>query len=210
MQNKKVGTVVQHGYHGTFVRVITSWANMQLKEIEHYPDNADGNFAVTVDGTWYACMPRGDDRILFGLDKDNKFEFDDQVFRLCDNAGTCMVPDVVREAEAVGHVARDKAGNMSVFHFQPDLTREILTIYPKEPKSHFVLSFEDSDHVFIENGNTHFVVKVHTIPDTFEYNKKTYTVSRHGSSTMVSDGSKTFICVLENGECYVQLVKDWQ
>ena len=137
-------------------------------------------------------------------------EFEDQVFRLCDNGGTRMVPEVVREAEAVGYLARGEAGKMSVFHFQPDLTSNSLQIYPKEPKSHFVLSFNDSDHVFIQNGMTHFVVKVHTIPDTFEYNQKTYTVSRHGSSTMVSDGSKTFMCVLENGECYVRLVKDWQ
>ena len=209
MHRRKFGTVVKHGYHGTFVRVITSWGNTQHKEIKHYPDNADGNFAVTVDGTWYACMPRGDDRILFDLDKDNKFEFDDQVFRLCDNAGTCMVPDVVREAEAVGYVVRG-AGDESVFDCSLNPTGKGLKKYPKNPTSHFVLSFNDSDHVFIQQDKTHFVVKVHTIPDTFEYNQKTYTVSRHGSSTMVSDGSKTFICVLENGECYVRLVKDWQ
>lgn len=86
----------------------------------------------------------------------------------------------------------------------------ILTIYPKEPTSHFVLPFNDSNYVFIQCDTTHFVVKVHTIPEKFEYNQKTYTVSRHGSSTMVSDGTKTFMCVLENGQYYVRLVKNCQ
>lgn len=208
MDRKKFGTVVHHGHHGGLVRVITSRGNFVHKAMKHYPEKPHGNFAVEVEGTWYACMPSGSDRILLGLDKDNKFEFDDQVFRLCDNGGTRMVPEVVREAEAVGYLARGEAGKMSVFHFQTDVSKEILKIYPKEPTSHFVLSFNDSDHVFIQNDTTHFVVKVHTTPDTFEYNHKIYTVSRHDSSTMVSDGSKTFMCFLENGEYYIRLVKN--
>lgn len=119
------------------------------------------------------------------------------------------MPRVVREAESVGYLV-PCADNVSVFDWSTKLTTKPLKIYPKNPKSHFVLSFDDSDHVFIQKDKTHFVVKVHTIPDTFEYNRKTYTVSRHGSNTMVSDGSKTFMCVLQNEECYVQLVKDSQ
>lgn len=114
---------------------------------------------------------------------------------------------MVRQAEADGYLI-NVAGVKYVFDHVLGGTKERLGIYPKNPTSHFVLLFNDSDHVFIENGNTHFVVKVHTIPDTFQYNQKTYTVSRHGSSTVVSDGSKTFMCVRQHGECDVRLLKD--
>jgi hypothetical protein len=134
-------------------------------------------------------------------------QFDGQVFKLCDNGGTCVERRVVRQAEAEGYLF-DLASVKYVFNRVLCKTQNSLEIYPKNPTPHFVLPFNGRDHVFIQNGNTHFVVKVHTIPDTFEYNQKTYTVSRHGSSTMVSDGSKTFMCVWEHGECSVRLVED--
>ena len=130
-----------------------------------------------------------------------------QVFKLCDNGGTCVVPRVVRQAEIHGYLFM-LAGDTYVFDHLVHQTKKKLGTYPKNPTPHFVLTFNGSEHVFIENGNTHFVVKVHTIPDTFEYNEKIYTVSRHGGSTMVSDGSKKFMCVTENGGCYVRLVNN--
>lgn len=207
MHEKVYGFVVHNGYHGVRVQVVAPCGKIKHKDIHEYPKNPDGAFAVKVDGKWYACMPGENGRILIEADKNKKLEFDGQVFRLCDHGGTCTVPCVVREAESDGYLVSWEDG---MFVFDPVLypRKQKLEIYPKNPESHFVLPFEGSDHVFIKNGATHFVVKVHTIPDTFEYNEKTYTVSRHGSSTMVSDGDETFMCVLENGECHVRLVKN--
>lgn len=170
-------------------------------------EDEHGNFAVMVGRTWYASMPSGHGRILLCFDKHNTLEFDGQVFKLCDNGGTCVVPRVVRQPEIVGYLFR-LAGRVYVYDHLVDGTKKMLGKYPKNPTPHFVLTFNGCQHVFIQNGNTHFVVKVHTIPDTFEYNEKIYTVSRHGGSTMVSDGSKKFMCVTENGEWYVRLVNN--
>jgi hypothetical protein len=194
------GTFIEDDYQGRTVRVVTSWSKVKYRQIEYYPKDQGGNLAVKVDGTWYALMLRDDKRILFCF-KDKTLKLDGQVFKLCDNGA---VPRVVRQAEAHAYLIKLE-GVMYVF--DPVLSqKQRLDIYPKNAMTHFVLPINGSDHVFIENGNTHFVVKVHTIPDTFEYNQKTYTVSRHGWSTVVSDGSKTFMCVPENGECYVRLL----
>lgn len=205
--NKNFGVVIEDDYQGRKVRKVTSRGNVVYRSFEYYPKDQGGNLAVKVDGTWYACMPHGHNRILLCFDKDNMLEFDGQVFKLCDNGGTCVEPRVVRQAESDGYLI-DLAGVKYVFNHVLGKTQNSLEIYPKNPTPHFVLLFNGRDHVFIENGNTHFVVKVHTIPDTFEYNQKTYTVSRLGGSTMVSDGRKMFTCVWEHGECSVRLVKD--
>jgi hypothetical protein len=203
MDKISFGKLIEDEYQGRTVRVVTSWGKVKYRQIEYYPKDQGGNLAVKVNGTWYACMRRGRDRILYCVDKHNSLEFDGQVFKLCYNGGTCVVPRVVRQAESDGYLF-NVADDVHFFYDVDHQKTERLGTYPKNPTTHFVLPINGSDHVFIENGHTHFVVKVHTIPDTFEYNQKTYTVSRHDSSTMVSDGSKTFMCVLENGECYVR------
>lgn len=62
---KKIfGYVIQDDFQGRTVRVVTSWGNVEFLQIEYYPKDQEGNLAVKVDGTWYACMPHGHDRIL--------------------------------------------------------------------------------------------------------------------------------------------------
>ena len=191
-----------HDHQGPVVVRVTSQCNIRHIGIEWYPEDQGGNFPVKVKGKWYACILLNNDHILFGF-TNKTLKLDGQVFKLCDNGA---VPRVVRQAEAHAYLIKLE-GVMYVF--DPVLSqKQRLDIYPENPTPHFVLTFDGSEHAFILNGNRHFVVKVHTIPEAFEYNETTYTVSRHGSNTMVSDGIKKYMCAPKNGEHYVHLVKD--